>query len=41
MIERIKADSLPYTPEVMSWLSVKLGKKSARITGEDVATLTS
>lgn len=40
MIERLGAGSLPYTPEVMSWLSLKLGKKASRITAEDVAKLT-
>ncbi len=39
MIERIKAGSLPFTPEVMSWLSAKLDKKSTRITDGDVKTL--
>jgi len=36
---RIKSGSLPYTPEVMSWLSMKLGKKASRITTEDIAGL--
>ncbi len=40
LLERVKAGSLPYTPEVMSWLSTKLGKKSSRITPEDIAKLT-
>ncbi len=40
MAERVKAGSLPYTPEVMSWLSAKLGKKASRLTAEDVAGLT-
>ncbi len=39
MIEAIKKDSLPYTPEVMSWLSVKLDKKSSKITAEDIKKL--
>lgn len=39
MIERIKKGGLPYTPDVMSWLSVKLGKKSSRITDADLKTL--
>lgn len=41
LLERVKSGVLPYTPEVMSWLSVKLGKKSSKITPEDVARLTS
>ena len=41
IMERIKAGSLPYTPEVMSWLSVKLDKKASRITADDIAGLTS
>ncbi len=39
MLETIKAGSLPYTPDVMSWLSVSLDKKSSRITGDDLKTL--
>ena len=39
MIESIKAGSLPYTPDVMSWLSVRLDKKSSRITDDDLKTL--
>lgn len=30
---------LPYTPGIMSWLSVKLDKKSSRITSDDVKAL--
>ena len=41
MLERVKAGKLPYTPEVMSWLSVELNKKASRITSEDIAGLTS
>ena len=41
MIERLRSAGPPYTPEVMSWLSAKLGKKATRITAEDVARLTS
>lgn len=41
MLETIKSGSLPYTPDVMSWLSSQLNKKSSRITAEDVARLVS
>ena len=40
MMERIKQGSPPHTPEVMSWLSAKLGKKASRITEEDITRLT-
>ncbi len=40
MLELLKKHSFPYTPAVMSWLSVKLGKKASRITAKDVAALT-
>lgn len=39
MIARLKEDSLPYTPEVMSWLSRKLDKPSSKITQADIKTL--
>ena len=39
MMERIKSGTLPYTPEIMSWLSLELDKKSSRISAEDIATL--
>ncbi len=39
MTVTLKAGTLPYTPEVMSWLSAKLDKRSNRITEEDVKTL--
>ena len=39
MVERIKEGGLPYTPEVMSWLSVRLNKRSACITDQDVKSL--
>lgn len=39
MIERIKAGSLPYTPEVMSWLSLELERPASRITPADVQAL--
>jgi hypothetical protein len=37
MLTALKAGSLPYTPDVMSWLSREIGKPSTRITREDVA----
>jgi hypothetical protein len=38
IIEIIKASgNLPYTPVVMSWLSVELDKPANRITQEDVS----
>jgi hypothetical protein len=40
MMARVKSGSLPYTPEVMSWLSAKLGKKASGITADDIAKLT-
>ncbi len=40
MLERVRAGALPYTPDVMSWLSVALGKPARRITAEDIAALT-
>lgn len=40
MTEVIKGGSLPYTPDVMSWLSRKLDKPSSKITPDDIATLT-
>ena len=39
MMAAAKAGSLPYTPDVMSWLSRKLDKPSSRITPDDVASL--
>lgn len=39
MTERIKAGSPPYTPDVMSWLSAKLGIASTRIADTDLAPL--
>ncbi len=39
MLARVKADSLPYTPDVMSWLSRKLDKPATRITAADVQSL--
>ncbi len=39
MVERIKGGSLPYSPDVMSWLSRKLGARSSRITQDQIAAL--
>jgi hypothetical protein len=39
MLARIKEDELPYTPDVMSWLSRKLKKPSRKITPDDVKAL--
>jgi hypothetical protein len=39
MLATIKAGKLPYTPPVMSWLSVQLGKRSRLITQADVERL--
>ncbi len=39
MVLRLKGASLPYSPEVMSWLSRTLDKKARQITPEDVKTL--
>jgi len=39
MLKILKNGELPYTPGVMSWLSVKLGKKAAKITQNDVSAL--
>jgi hypothetical protein len=36
MTETIKKGKLPYTPAVMSWLSVKLDKPSKLITQADI-----
>ncbi|GAG44809.1 unnamed protein product, partial [marine sediment metagenome] len=41
MMDVIKSGSLPYTPDVMSWLSRELDKPSSKITADDIATLTS
>ena len=40
MLEIIRGGSLPFTPEVMSWLSRQTGKPSAKITPDDIAKLT-
>ena len=39
MLETVKKGQLPYSPVVMSWLSVKLGKRSRLITPQDVQRL--
>ena len=39
MLTAITGHGLPYTPWVMSWLSVKLDKPSTAITQADVDTL--
>jgi hypothetical protein len=41
MLAAIKKGKLPFIPSVMSWLSEKLCKPSAKITTEDLAKLTS
>lgn len=41
MLAHVKAGSLPYTPNVMSWLSRELGKPATKITEADVKTLLS
>lgn len=39
MIATVQAGSLPYTPDVMSWLSTQCDKKSAKITEIDVKAI--
>ncbi|NOT00626.1 MAG: hypothetical protein HOP29_08365 [Phycisphaerales bacterium] len=39
MLDRIRSGGLPFTPNVMSWLALKLDKKSTRITDDDVKSL--
>jgi hypothetical protein len=40
MVETIKArGSLPYTPDVMSWLSLKLDKPATCLTESDVKSV--
>lgn len=41
MMAAIRGGSLPYPPNVMSWLSRKLEKRSTRITQADVKSLLS
>ncbi len=37
MLELMRKSQLPYTPPVLSWLSVELDKPGRLITAEDVA----
>jgi hypothetical protein len=39
MLETVKNGKLPYTPPVLSWLSVRLNKPGRLITQEDVQKL--
>lgn len=39
MMAKLSAGSLPYTPDVMSWLSRKLDKPSSKITDADIKAL--
>jgi hypothetical protein len=39
MLQTVKKGKLPYTPPVMSWLSVQLHKPSRQITQADVQKL--
>lgn len=39
MMAKVKAGSLPYTPQVMSWLSRQLDKPASKITATDVKSL--
>lgn len=39
MLETVKKGNLPFTPPVMSWLSVQLNKPSRLITQADVKKL--
>jgi hypothetical protein len=36
MLDIVKAGKLPYTPPIMSWLSVQIDKRSSLIKQEDV-----
>ena len=36
MISLLKQGKVPYIPSIMSWLSVRLDKKSTRVTQADV-----
>lgn len=40
MLDKIRAGKPPYTPDVMSWLSAKLGKRARALTDDDIAGLT-
>jgi|YNPBryunderm2012_1023409.scaffolds.fasta_scaffold41748_1 hypothetical protein len=39
MKELLKKGTLPYTPAIMSWVSVQLGKPASRVTAEDIQSL--
>jgi len=39
MIETVRGGELPFTPDVMSWLSAKLGKQSTKIAQDDLRCL--
>lgn len=39
MVALLKQGKVPYIPSIMSWLSVRLDKKSTRITQADVDAL--
>ena len=39
MMAKVNGGSLPYTPDVMSWLSRKLDKPSTKVTEADIKTL--
>ncbi len=39
ILKMVGEGSLPYTPEVMSWLSRKLDKPAKKITAADIKTL--
>ena len=41
MLETVKKGQLPYTPPILSWLSVQLNKPGRLITQEDVQKLLS
>jgi hypothetical protein len=41
MLELVKKSKLPYTPTILSWLSVKLDKPASRITQDEVNKLVS
>ena len=40
MVELLKKGTFPYTPSVMSYVSVRLGKPTRQITADDVKALT-
>lgn len=39
MLELLKAGTFPYTPSIMSWVSVQLDKPTTKISQDDVKTL--